>query len=342
MTEIKQRQIEILSSAINSYDRILITSHLQPDLDALCSSLLLKLTLEQNYPAKKVELVLEDSLKRLQYVLGNYKITTKPLAKAVEGFRPQMIILTDCDSFSRATRKSLNDVRKYVEANRTFVLAIDHHEPSNTESLDLLFNQLSPAASQDVYEICCHLLKLKMPDGFADLAMYGLLGDTDRFRYKNPAHRKTFEIASELIEAGANIERLEHQKTRYSKKQLMAFSELISNTHTNNGFTYSYISDTFRDAWQGGNEDLKAAVELYGNQFLRNIEQNLWGFVIYPDLPMGNQHYKISFRALDGIKDVAELAQKLGGGGHKPAAGGNIKAETVTAAIGLIKREIGT
>jgi nanoRNase/pAp phosphatase (c-di-AMP/oligoRNAs hydrolase) len=50
--------------------------------------------------------------------------------------------------------------------------------------------------------------------------------------------------------------------------------------------------------------------------------------------------YSVSFRAINGTKDVAELARKLSGGGHKAAAGGRVEAGSVSGAIQKVKQII--
>jgi phosphoesterase RecJ-like protein len=171
--------------------------------------------------------------------------------------------------------------------------------------------------------------------------MLGILSDTFRFRYDNPLHKETFRIVSELIDAGASIEKLESRLNRYSKPQMQVLAHLAENIIANDeaGFSYSWVYDDFAKKWieQGNStEDFKAGCELFVNQFIRNIDQNLWGFIVYQDFSAGDRNYSVSFRSDGGQKDVSAIAKSLGGGGHKPAAGAKFEAAGMMDAINKV------
>jgi nanoRNase/pAp phosphatase (c-di-AMP/oligoRNAs hydrolase) len=51
--------------------------------------------------------------------------------------------------------------------------------------------------------------------------------------------------------------------------------------------------------------------------------------------------YSVSLRSVGGVEDVSAIARRLDdGGGHKPAAGGRVKANSVQEAISKVKEAI--
>jgi nanoRNase/pAp phosphatase (c-di-AMP/oligoRNAs hydrolase) len=193
---------------------------------------------------------------------------------------------------------------------------------------------------QNVYEVCFNKLNLKKPEGYGDTTMLGILDDTGRFLYENPKHCETLTIVNELIDDGVNIETLWNRLSRYTEDQLEVISELIKNTVVDKKYTYSFLSDNFYTQWlKSGKEpaELRGAVDWFKDNFLRSIGDNTWGFVVYKFPSESQDEYSVSFRSINGTKDVFVLARKFDGGGHKAAAGGHINASNVNDAVAKVK-----
>jgi phosphoesterase RecJ-like protein len=332
---------------IENSEKILITSHLSPDPDALASALLLGEILESNYPDKRVLVVLEEKPnKDLSFLKGYENIQFADLAETVKTEAPNLFIMTDVNTIDRVCRKKSDELKQWLKDNHNncTTVVIDHHEEDGRDTVDLFINRGSPAATQDVYQIFFKDLSLQKPPGYEKTAMLGILTDTHRFKYANPKYHETFEIVSQLIEAGANIEALENQLERYSQLQILVFGQLASNlVLSEKGYSWSYIKDDFTNTWLSSNksqDDFKSGCELFVNQYIRNIEDNKWGFIVFPDLAAGHSFYSVSFRAVSEAKNVADLARQLGGGGHKPAAGAKIQAARVEEVIEKVKNLI--
>lgn len=333
-----------LLKLIEDSNSILVTSHTSPDPDALCSVLLLGRTLKENYPSKSVVMNIEPELPtNLSFLKGYKDITDEPLSDKVRVIRPNLIFIVDADSFDRCTRSGTSDITDLIRKGSIKTVVIDHHEKSDTVDADVYINNKSPATTQDVYKLFFGGLELKKPDGYVDTALIGILADTNRFMYANPSHRKTFGIVSELLEAGGDIEKLENSLSRYNKEQMEAFGELARNVQAGSAYTYSYISDGFKQKWaQDGksSSDLKAGCRIFVNGYVRNIDPNVWGVIVYPELSEGDSIYSVSLRAIDGSVDVSRIARFLGGGGHKQSAGAKIKASSVQEALNKVEEAI--
>lgn len=336
-------QAEKFKQLIDSSERILITSHVSPDPDAVASLLLMGTALKKNFSNKQVTMVLEEEPMNLGFLDGYGDIEFGPLLGALEKHRPEMLILLDGNNYKRASRSDGDKVRQYIDQCSVKTAIIDHHETNDKDETDIFINNLSPAAVQTVYELLFHELGLKKPNGSAQTAMVGFFADTGGFVYlKAGTQGKVFEFAEELVAHGASVEQIKSKLSQYSKADMKALSELAANvTHTDN-YSYSFISDEFINEWSKTHSlaELQIATGVFLDEFIRNIDGHQWGFIVYRNILQGNNIYSASFRAVSGTKDVAQIAQKLGGGGHKPAAGAKFEAGSVQEAIDKVKQVI--
>ena len=334
-----------LKKYIENSQKILITSHISPDSDAICSVLLLGRTLKANYPDKQVFMSLEELANGLDFLTGFDQLEEKNLVAALETHNPDLLFFVDAMNVERCTRKDAPAAKKYLSSHPDITqIIIDHHEQVGVNKAALYINQGSPATVQDVYEVCFDWLGLKKPKGYGEITMLGIISDSQRFKYQNPRHRETFKLVSDLIDTGTSIEQLESRLEHYDTDQMRVFGELATNIRSSRkGYSYSFISDEFTERWEGKARplsSLKSACEFFVNQFIRNFENNQWGFIIYPDVVTGAGHYCVSLRSVGDVVDVSAMAAKLGGGGHKPAAGVKIKATNIQEALKIIKDAI--
>ncbi len=340
-----KQQIKELSELIDGAKKILITSHISPDPDAISSVLLLGRTLHANFPNKSIKMVLEEKPDRdLDFLKGYDEIDFLNLAQATQEFQPGLFIIVDANTYARISRVDSEKLRSLITSNAVKTIVIDHHEEAGKDRSDIFINNKKPATTEEIYELFFTRLNLKKPTDFAETTLLGIISDTQRHRFDHPGYRETFRIISELLDEGASIEKLESRLEQYNKNELDVFSHLATNIKdSGKGYTYSFISDEFTKNWRATNKpyaDLKNGCELFSNQFIRNFENNDWGFIVYPEIMSGPDYYGVSFRSLSGIKDVSVIARSLGGGGHKPAAGAKIEAKNIEEAIQKVQHAI--
>ena len=332
-----------INELIQAADSILITTHISPDPDALCSLLLMGTSLRHNFPDKEIIMSVEELTGGLNYLQSYDQIQTSDLAESLLKHKPQLVIIVDAMSYLRCSRGNPENIERARMSVSPKLIIIDHHEPEGRDEADVYINQGSPAAVQDVYEVCFSMLGLEKPEGYARTTLLGLYSDTGGFVYDNPRYRETYKLLIELLDAGESIEHIKNDLDQYSSESMIALGEIASNVRVEQDYTFSYLSDDFMKSWKSENkqfEDVHLAVGLFANHYLRNIEGRTWGFIIYPDIRAGDGCYGVSFRSVAGAKDVAAIANKLGGGGHKPAAGAKFKADNLERAIDIIKSAI--
>jgi phosphoesterase RecJ-like protein len=337
-----QKLLEQLKQIIKESNSILITSHIGPDGDSVSSSLLLYKILKFNFPDKKITVSMEEAAPRLGFIEGYSEIDFKPLAEALNQHQPDLMIILDAGKVSRLTRAP-EPAYEIIRQKSIKTIIIDHHEPQDKDEADLYINQMSPAIAQDIYELFIDTQHLSKPDGYAQIAIVGIYTDTGGFIYQNADYKKTFSIVANLLEDGVNLEEVVNHLNQVSQPALEVLNELISNTKSSADCTYTFLSDDFiaKQDSNSGIEVVREGAELYRSTLVRNIVGRPWGFVIYRDLLADNQTYTVSFRALSGTKNVQDIAVKLGGGGHIPAAGAKIEATSLEEALQAVKDAAG-
>jgi len=329
-----------LKQLIQASDRILITSHISPDPDAVSSVLLLGTTLSQNFPNKTVQMALEEKPEGLEFLESFDQIKFKSLSVVLSELKPDLFIMVDVANFGRASRSDGAPVKKYISENSVKTLTIDHHEPTGSDNVDLYINTTATAAVQEVFNICFNELKLDKPKGYANTTMLGIYADTGGFIYISPDNSYTFDLVKELVNEGVSIEDIKNQITSYTDNQMEVISELASNATSTNGYTYSFMRDEFVDTWLAVNKSipsLRRATKAFIDNYIRSIGGRKWGFIVYKDVAEGDGVYSVSFRSLRFTKDVEKLAASLSGGGHKSAAGAKLQAKNVEDAINQLK-----
>ena len=332
-----------LKKLIESSNKMLITSHILPDPDALASVLLLGTTLKLNYPDKEILMILEEEPEGLEFLAGYKDIRFEPLTDASNSYKPDLFILLDAVNYERCSRNDGAAVRQYLKDNKVATVIIDHHESAGKDDTDVHIHQGSIATVQDVYEVCFDHLGLKKPEGYGDTTMLGIYSDSGGFTYANPRHRQTFMIVSDLIDDGVNLELIRSRMRKYTTDQLIALGEFARNVTTNGQYSYSYLSDEFVASWQEANRpvlSLNTAAAIFVDQFIRNIDGLNWGFIVYLNPLAGENMYSLSLRSQANARDVSQIANKFGGGGHKPAAGAKIEAKSIREALAKVKAAI--
>jgi phosphoesterase RecJ-like protein len=337
-------EVKKLKELIESSNNILITTHISPDPDALSSVILFGATLKQSFPDKNVAMVAEEEPVNLNFISGYEQIIFAPLLSTLQDHLPDLFIILDGNNYERASRHDGPKVRELLKLNHIKTVIIDHHEPDGKDEADLYINHNSPATVQDVYALLFHGLGLKKPNEAEQIAIVGLYADSGGFAYvKDGQQQQLFDFVKELVGNGANVEKVKNLLSRYSEDDIRVLSMLLDNVSGQSQFTYSFLGDEFIDEWHRSGKSyaqLQPGTGAFLDDFVRNIDGRLWGFIVYKNILQGERMFSVSFRAVSGAKDVSKIAASLGGGGHKPAAGAKFEADSITDAIDKVKAAI--
>jgi bifunctional oligoribonuclease and PAP phosphatase NrnA len=322
-----------LKSLIKESDKILITAHISPDGDSVCSTVLLQQILKLNFLDKSVLVSMEEKPYDLEFIHGYSEIKFQPLSLSLNEFKPDLLIILDSNGLHRITRDPMSAEKMF--AGRDFKVAvIDHHEGSEIKA-DIYINNWSSAVTLDIYDIFINQLGYKKPENYAQTALTGIYTDTGGFIHSIRNNDRVFEVVPKLIADGADLEKIVNSLNQLNENDIEILKDLINNTGYEADYTYSYVTDDL--ATLKNHQSIVRASEIFRSQFLRNINGRPWGFIVSRDVLAEGRIYSVSFRALMGTKDVAKIAAGLGGGGHKPAAGAKFEASSVKEALEKVK-----
>jgi len=295
-------QIQEFGNLISRADRILIISHIRPDGDAVGSTLGLGLILEEM--GKEVSLVLEDGVPK---VFNHLTGTDRIIREAVGVF--DLVIVVDSSDIERIG--SVLDDFGEPDVN------IDHH-PTNTQFAKLnLVRDDAVATVEIIFDLVQELsYPINLP--IAEALLTGLLTDSLGFRTSN-TNPQTLRIAAELMEVGANLPIL------YRKAMLEKSIEAVR--YWGQGLSGIQVED--RLVWASLSLEDRKAADYSGrddadliNVLARIKETDI--SVVFVEQKNGS--VKVSWRSRPGF-DVSIIATQFGGGGHKPAAGADIKGD---------------
>ena len=306
--------IDDVLSSIRSHQRILVTSHLRPDGDAVGSILAMGMLLRAM--GKSPEIVLADPIPVLYRGLPGAK-SIKSVADLDAHFDAAVVL--ECDSIVRTGIQAL--------AGHPIV-NIDHHA-SAKRFADV--NWIDPSASavaEMVYRLAIAAGAEVTPE-MATCLYTGVLTDTGSFAYE-AVNAHTFDLAGKLTSKGASPGRIAERiyfSNPESKIRLLGIA--LATLKIDSSIAAVFL--THRDMESVGATDadcegiVNYAIGIDGVRvamFLREIE---------------NGRYRVSLRS-KGDVDVAAVAERFGGGGHKNASGCTIAGPLESAVQTLMEQ----
>ncbi|HVX93137.1 MAG TPA: DHH family phosphoesterase [Candidatus Dojkabacteria bacterium] len=333
-----------LLDLIKSSKRILITSHLSPDPDAIGSSLFVYNILKENFKDKEFVINIEGGAGTALMFLNNAKdISDNKLSDQCREFNPDLIIVTDVNSFSRVT-KSLEELNEYLRNNKTSVAFIDHHGLDGHDNADFYLDNRAASCCEEVYKVFYEDFGLKLPEGYKECLITGILADTGNFIYPKIDYKDTFRIVLSLLKDGLVIESVVDQMSSYNKLQLNIVSELIGNIVVEKDYVYSFLSDQYIEDNVVGKmsaTDFKSAKNLFVNFYLKIVDNRKFGFLVaFDPRVIDERTYNGSFRSRSDGVDTTVFTKLLGGDGHKFASGFSFEAPNLEEAIKIVKKVI--
>src|SRR5437867_10452087 len=213
-TTTKQKaDLEAVVEALRSHDRFLVTTHENPDGDALGS--LLAATLGLRQLGKDVYMYLAGHAP----LPGEYAfMPLEELRRTVPAETDDRVLLAvDCANESRLGPDP------EILHQAPFTIDIDHHH-DNTRFGDV--NLIVPDASStaEVLRDVFDRLGVELTPEIAEALYIAVVTDTGRFQYANTTP-KTLRLAAELVEAGADVHRVfqgVYESVEFAKLKLLA------------------------------------------------------------------------------------------------------------------------
>ncbi|MFA5247695.1 MAG: bifunctional oligoribonuclease/PAP phosphatase NrnA [Patescibacteria group bacterium] len=319
--EILTKKFQQALEKIRSAKNILVATHIRPDGDGLASMCALSLLLDKL--GKNYHLFCADQAPEHFSFLPNFKkITSK---KKFNFFSFDLIIIVDC---SALTRTGLADEIVQKKSNQT-ILEFDHHPPTdNYSDLEIRLPQHSSAA--EIIYLFFTVNNIQIGQKAANCLLAGIMTDTGNLLFSS-VNEETVKISSALLLRGAAMPKIIKRNNEGKSVAAMkiigrALEKLYINEKYDlvcSVFTYEEVVELKKEFGEDSAFDAISDIitnldGIKGSLFLREEEKGVVRGSLRSKLPEIN---------------VALLAEKLGGGGHKKAAafrlnGSIIKTET--------------
>jgi phosphoesterase RecJ-like protein len=306
-TQTKTPELDTVADAIRSHDRFLITTHENPDGDALGSVLAMKLALEQL--GKDGFLYLSGTIPLpTEYAFMNLS----ELSREVPDDAAERVVLAlDCANVRR-----LGPDSGFVEQARLVVDVDHHHDNSRFGHVNLIVPDAS-STGEILYDLFRELGVTITPD-IAEALYIALVTDTGRFQYTNTTP-KALRIAAELVEAGANVHRVfqdVYENVAFAKLKLLARALEKARVYEGGRLI---VADLERSDFAAAGAEEPFAEGII--DYLRAVEGAEVVALIREPPTQNGPTRRISLRTRGSGVDVSAIARKSGGGGHRQAAG---------------------
>jgi phosphoesterase RecJ-like protein len=300
-----------------------ITTHARPDGDGIGSSLGLYWLLRSL--GKEVEIIFRDEIPVSYRQL--------PAADKIRQVRKidkvyDAVFVIECSDAARPGIEGLED---------QFLVNIDHHATCEHFGSINWIDSTASAVGEMIYNMC-KAIGGRISLEIANCIYMALVTDTGSFHYSNTTER-TFKVASELVKIGVKPHKIsEAVYNSYPWSRVALMAKVMATVQRDL---------TGRVAWM--RQDLAMAAETGA------VDGDNNGFVNIP-LTAGDVQavvfmkevrpntYRVSLRSKGDI-NVAKVAEKFGGGGHKNASGCRVsgdwnehEAEIITAVLEAVDK----
>jgi phosphoesterase RecJ-like protein len=305
-TELVASDLDVVADEIRAGDRFLLTTHENPDGDALGSLLATQRILEALGKDSVMFLGAKEFPLPVEYrFLPLEEVFHEPPADVND----RVVIFLDCGNIDRMPVDFVRDDMK--------VINIDHHHDNTRFGKVNLIDVEASCTAEIIFELA-GLLGVELTPEMANALYVALVTDTGKFMYENTDAR-SHRMAAGLIEAGVQVNdvyRRLYEHAPIEKLKLLAQALEQIELHDNGRLAVTYISSDDYAA-TGASEALTEGVI----DHLRTIDGTAAAAVVRDQAESGRKARKVSMRSTDGRVDVSAIARIHGGGGHRRAAG---------------------
>ena len=290
-------------------DRFLLTTHENPDGDALGSLLSMHWILEQL--GKDSLMYMSPDEFPLPWEYRNWTFDARLVGTPPDDVGERTIVFLDCGNIERMPVD-------FLQADGLHILNIDHHHDNTRFGTVNLVCPVASCTAEIVWRLAKEL-GAEITPPIADALYTGLVTDTGRFMYENTtpeAHR----MAAELIEAGVQphqVYRRLWEDLPFRRLQLLQRALASVERHDDGTITIAHLTKGDYEETGALETDSEGVVD-----HMRAVEGTAVAVLVRELLSeerVGMR--KVSLRATDTRVDVSRVARDFGGGGHPQAAG---------------------
>lgn len=301
-------ELDQLLEELRSAEKLLLTTHENPDGDALGSLVAMHGVLTQLGKDALMYMSPDEFPLPIEYRDMKFEGL---LGAPPEDMADRVVVFLDCGNIDRMPV----DFLKYEGRQ---ILNIDHHHDNTRFGTTNLVVSDASCTAEIVFELAREL-GARITPPIAEAMYLGLVTDTGRFMYENTtpaAHR----MAAELIEAGVDthdVYRRLYEDLPYRRLQLLSRALTSVQRYDDGAITMGSLTRSDFEQTGALETDSEGIVD-----HMRSVEDTKVAVLareLLADDRRGQS--KVSLRAVAGTVDVSVIARALGGGGHRQAAG---------------------
>ncbi len=282
-----------------------ITTHIKPDGDGVGSSLGLCWLLRSL--GKDAEVLVHGEVPVAYRTLpGADEIRD---VKEIDG-QYDAVFVIECSDLDRPGISGLD---------REFTVNIDHHATSGHFGTINWIDSTASAVGEMIYNLC-KAIGGRISKDIAECVYMALVTDTGSFHFSNTSDR-TLKVASELVKAGAKPAKIsEAVYNNYPWSRIELMRQVLGTVRRDESGRIATLRQTIEM------QDIAGAVDGDNNGFV-NIPLATRDVVAAVYMrEVGEGQYRASLRSKGDI-NVAKVAEKFGGGGHRNASGLSIDGD---------------
>lgn len=296
-----------IAQELNSRDDWLLLGHMLPDGD--CIGSLLGLALGLRELGKRVQILQAEPLPQNYLYLQGIELF-KPLEHITMDFSG--LVYLDCSDLGRIP----DTIREWAAGLTVATINIDHHP---TNGMFAHYNYVDPhaAATGEIITELLQVLNVVLKTDISEALYAALLMDTGGF-LNGSTTSQTMRIAAMLLEHGVDVNsaRINLFESK-SREEMYLLRLALQHLNFNRDGRIACMLLPHKELMNIGALDLNPEGLINYTRMIEGVEVG----VLLREISPGT--IKIGLRSKGGI-DVAALAKKFGGGGHRQAAGGRM------------------
>ncbi|WP_131768280.1 DHH family phosphoesterase [Candidatus Protofrankia californiensis] len=303
--EQRDRAVEVILSAVQDGESVLLVAHVDPDGDSLGSAIALGLALRTLGTRASVSFDSDPFVvpRSLTFLPGQDLLVPPSLVPAT----PDLVVTLDAGSLAR-----LGALGRVATRARRMVV-IDHHA-SNTRFGDVNLIDSDAASTSVMVTDVIDALGVELDHDLAVAIYTGLVTDTGSFRY-GATTPEVHRLAARLLATGIRhdlITRTVWDTHRFSYLRLLG--ELLGRARLEPEHDLVWTWCAFADLTGAGLtlDEIEGVIDI-----VRTTAEAEVAVVCKQD---ADQIWRVSVRSKGGV-DVGAVCTQLGGGGHRFAAG---------------------
>ena len=306
-------EFRAIDALIGTHERYLVLGHVDPDGDCIGSMLAVAAFLRGR--GKEVACFTPGDMAEIYLELPLMKLFVRE--DSLASFGPDMVFALDSPTTARTAEL-------VTSADGVPVVNIDHH-PTNEQYGDInVIDERASATSIIVYRFLACVAPDSITSEMADYLYLGVLMDTGGFRFQNTS-AEALAMAARFAELGARPYELAHEfiyVKKLSTLKLLARALESLEVYSGGRVAAMHVSRQMLSQVGGAMSDTEGFVDYAAS--IDDVELA----ALFREV--GPREIRVSLRSRNHF-NVAWLAERFGGGGHRNAAGLTIHDDLAAA-----------